>query len=427
MAKIKFSERMKLKTYKQSLGSKQTAGYRTIAFSSFAKRKLAKDQINRVKSRQEENISEADFAYERTKEAELRAVAYSGKLAQKEGAKVGGKAFEKAQEYYRKRQHTKNVSASTGLQKRGRKVSLRKRKGRAKMAVAKNAMTKYLAIGAALTVLFICLFSSILGGMGSSIDMSMGQDNITSAYLCLGSMEAKKGKLTSSGMSIDAEPIMAYIISEFGLKPGFDDKQKLQLMKIYNYINAKGYRNKTNSFFNTYHKEVFSSEAKHKAYQKLISEGIYKQFKIFASPFVGKDWVSKVTSSWGWRGDPKNGSLKLHRGLDIGMPQGTPVNAICSGKVTSAGYNGGYGNCVMIYYENGDTKLTVLYGHLSSINVRKGQSAGEGAVIGKVGSTGRSTGPHLHIEIMSGAYSADVTKLYYPRIYMIEEKNEKLK
>ena len=71
----------------------------------------------------------------------------------------------------------------------------------------------------------------------------------------------------------------------------------------------------------------------------------------------------------------------------------------------------------MCIRDRADTVITVLYAHLSSIAVKKGSAVREGSIIGKVGSTGNSTGPHLHIEIMSGGYSSDVTKLFYPRIY----------
>ena len=76
----------------------------------------------------------------------------------------------------------------------------------------------------------------------------------------------------------------------------------------------------------------------------------------------------------------------------------------------------------MIRYTSGETDITVLYAHLSSIAVKAGSSVREGSVIGNVGSTGDSTGPHLHIEVMSGGYSSDITKLFYPRIYLQETK-----
>ena len=283
----------------------------------------------------------------------------------------------------------------------------------------KGEIMKYIIAGICSMALFVCFFISILGG-SSAITMTAGQDNITSAYLYLGQMEAGKGYLTDRGMSIDAEPIMAYMLAEFGMQKSFDNKQKDQLIKVYNQINAKGYRKNTEDFFNKYSELVFSGDAKHIAFQKLMSEGIYTQYKTLGSPFVGKNWTSSITSSWGWRGHPIAGGIKIHRGLDIGMPSGTAVNSVCSGKVTSAGWNGSYGNCVMVRYTSADTDITVLYAHLSSIAVKKGSAVREGSIIGKVGSTGNSTGPHLHIEIMSGGYSSDVTKLFYPRIFLKE-------
>lgn len=284
----------------------------------------------------------------------------------------------------------------------------------------RKIMGKACAFGAAFLVVFACIFSGMAGGVMSSIDMGKGQDNITSAYLYLGTLEAGQGKLSSRGVAIDAEPMMAYMIAEYGIVSEFDEGQRQQLVKVYNAVNAQGYRNNTDNFFNAFHESIFSSNAGYEIYKKLMAEGIYKDFKLMGSPFIGRDWASRISSSWGWRIHPKSGTLKLHKGLDIGMPEGTPINAICSGTVISAGRRGGYGNCVIVHYVNGDTQLSILYAHMSSINVRTGMQIGEGDVVGKVGTTGYSTGNHLHIEIMAGAYSSDVTKLFYPRIYMAE-------
>ena len=82
--------------------------------------------------------------------------------------------------------------------------------------------------------------------------------------------------------------------------------------------------------------------------------------------------------------------------MDIGAGTGTAVHVVQSGKVSFAGWNGGYGNYVVVDHGNG---LQTAYAHLSKINVSKGQSVGARDVIGKVGSTGMSTGPHLHFEV----------------------------
>ena len=104
---------------------------------------------------------------------------------------------------------------------------------------------------------------------------------------------------------------------------------------------------------------------------------------------------ARISSRFGWRTHPLTGKRRFHSGLDIAAPSGAPVVATGSGTVISAGWNGGYGKAIVI--QHNDTQQT-LYGHLSEISVQPGQSIAQGTVIGLVGSTGNSTGPHLHFE-----------------------------
>ena len=98
-----------------------------------------------------------------------------------------------------------------------------------------------------------------------------------------------------------------------------------------------------------------------------------------------------ITSGYG----PRGGGF--HTGIDIGAGYGTGVGAASAGRVVSAGWSGGYGNCVLIDHGNG---LVTRYAHLSQISVHSGQSVGSGQIIGLVGSTGIATGPHLHFEVI---------------------------
>jgi murein DD-endopeptidase MepM/ murein hydrolase activator NlpD len=135
-----------------------------------------------------------------------------------------------------------------------------------------------------------------------------------------------------------------------------------------------------------------------------------------------------ITSEFGTRIHPITGEEKFHAGIDIGAAEGTPVGAAGAGEVTMAGWYGGYGNAVMIDHGNG---LQSLYGHLSAIMVSVGDLVTQLQTIGLVGSTGNSTGPHLHFELRqdgspidpSALFGFDVGSRYVPRdmVAMIHE------
>ncbi|MDP9111815.1 MAG: peptidoglycan DD-metalloendopeptidase family protein, partial [Candidatus Eremiobacteraeota bacterium] len=103
-----------------------------------------------------------------------------------------------------------------------------------------------------------------------------------------------------------------------------------------------------------------------------------------------------ITSPFGWRRNPFNGAPDFHQGLDIGAPSGTTIVAPAAGTVISAGWYGGYGNFILL--DNGGGLVTG-FGHCSQIFVASGQTVQKGQAIGAVGSTGVSTGPHLHFEV----------------------------
>lgn len=103
-----------------------------------------------------------------------------------------------------------------------------------------------------------------------------------------------------------------------------------------------------------------------------------------------------ITSAFGWRTHPISGDLRFHTGLDIGAPMGTPVLSAAGGRVVVADAMGGYGLAVVV--ENETTQHRNLYAHLSGIAVQPGATVKPGTVLGWVGSTGNSTGPHLHFE-----------------------------
>lgn len=106
--------------------------------------------------------------------------------------------------------------------------------------------------------------------------------------------------------------------------------------------------------------------------------------------------INMISSGFGYRRDPFNGSGAMHKGLDFKGPVGAPIHAAASGKVTFVGWKGGYGRTVEISHGNG---LMTRYAHMSRFNAKVGQRIDAGTVIGAIGSSGRSTGPHLHFEV----------------------------
>lgn len=111
-----------------------------------------------------------------------------------------------------------------------------------------------------------------------------------------------------------------------------------------------------------------------------------------------------ITSSFGWRQHPVLGYGRFHSGLDFGAAYGTPIRAADRGTVIFAGWYGGYGNAVIIDHGNG---VTSLYGHSSQLYVAEGQVIQRGQAIAAVGSTGLSTGPHLHFEVRQNGAPID--------------------
>ena len=114
-----------------------------------------------------------------------------------------------------------------------------------------------------------------------------------------------------------------------------------------------------------------------------------------------------ITSEFGWRYHPIYHTQKYHSGVDIGASYGATIVAADGGTVITAGAVSGYGNCVVINHGNG---ITTLYGHMSSIAVSSGQKVSKGQTIGYVGSTGNSTGPHLHFEVQVNDEKVDPTQ-----------------
>jgi len=122
---------------------------------------------------------------------------------------------------------------------------------------------------------------------------------------------------------------------------------------------------------------------------------------------------AKITSGFGMRMHPLLGYTKMHKGVDFGVPTGTPIMAAGDGTIEKAGFNGAYGNYVRIRHGNG---YGTAYAHMSRISqgLYPGKHVTQGQIIGFVGSTGRATGPHLHYEILNGESQINPTSVKIP-------------
>ena len=160
-------------------------------------------------------------------------------------------------------------------------------------------------------------------------------------------------------------------------------------------------------------------EAVKKQIQKMIAAAAASKptlsFTGFICPLKS---YSRISSEYGWRKNPVTGVNNLHAGTDFAAPGGTPIYAAASGYVQVAGWSsGGYGNYVIIYHGkmSDGNQYSTLYGHMRSVATSAGKYVQQGEIIGYVGSTGNSTGNHLHLEVWKGGSKANAVN---PRGYI---------
>jgi murein DD-endopeptidase MepM/ murein hydrolase activator NlpD len=162
---------------------------------------------------------------------------------------------------------------------------------------------------------------------------------------------------------------------------------------------------------NTLYNRIMHQEVSYKEIEGMIKN----KEKLLAStpaiqPINNKD-LNRLSSGFSYRIDPIYKTVKFHAGLDFSAPSGTPIYATAQGVVRTAGNLGnGFGNHVIIYH---GYQYTTLYGHMFKIKVKPGQTVKRGEVIGYVGNTGKSTGPHLHYEVMKGGKHLDPIYFFY--------------
>ena len=166
------------------------------------------------------------------------------------------------------------------------------------------------------------------------------------------------------------------------------------------------------SILNTLNTLTSRIEAQKKSYDE-VEELVKNKEKLLArtpaiQPVSNKD-LNRIASGFGYRIDPVYKTTKFHAGLDFSAPQGTPIYATADGTVTTAGNTGnGYGNHVIINHGFG---YETLYGHMVRVKARNGQAVKRGELIGWVGSTGKSTGPHCHYEVHK--YGDKIDPIYF--------------
>ena len=135
--------------------------------------------------------------------------------------------------------------------------------------------------------------------------------------------------------------------------------------------------------------------ARKKSLEEVVEVAQQRDRLLYVVPMRWPTW-GRVYSNYGWRNDPFTGRRAWHTGVDIAAPTGRNVVATAEGKVIFTGWNGNYGKCVIVRHQFG---YETVYGHLSKILVNTGDAVKKEQIIGQVGSTGRSTGPHLHYEV----------------------------
>ena len=187
-----------------------------------------------------------------------------------------------------------------------------------------------------------------------------------------------------------------------------ESKKELQLVAgMENSEMTEGIYNSLNTIYN----RIANQEGSYKEIEKMIKN----KEKLLAStpaiqPLSNRD-LNRLSSGFGYRIDPVYKTVKFHPGLDFSAPQGTPIYATAEGTVQTAGNLGnGYGNHIVIQH---GYSYSTLYGHMSRIKAKRGQRVKRGEVIGYVGSTGKSTGAHLHYEVFKGRKRLDPIYFFY--------------
>ena len=261
------------------------------------------------------------------------------------------------------------------------------------------------------TVLMVVgvLLLPILIGLGAKWSAGVELDQIRSANSALevenGSYRAATGELTSQIQSLET------VINDLGARAELDPAQARAMQKLPAVVKtrASGGVSQPNAAIAEIAQAALSSPEDTFGVLRDLLQGLENRLRYVRRDVERREALAGATPSiWpahGWltgtfggRSDPFTGEPGFHQGLDISTEKGDPVFATADGVVDAASYTGDYGNLIVIHHAFG---LSTRYGHLSSFAVKPGQPVKRGDVIGRVGSTGRSTGAHLHYEILA--------------------------
>ena len=220
-----------------------------------------------------------------------------------------------------------------------------------------------------------------------------------------GNYRETTGELTTQIQSLEG------VINELGARSALDPAQARAMAKLPAVVKAKaaGGTAETSAAISNVISTSFTSPEDTFGVLRTLLQGLESRLRNVRKDVERQEALAAATPSiWpahGWltgyfggRADPFSGEPAFHQGLDISTEKGQPVYATADGQVVSASYTGDYGNLIVLRHDFG---LSTRYGHLSRFNVATGATVHRGDVIGFVGSTGRSTGAHLHYEILA--------------------------
>lgn len=266
-----------------------------------------------------------------------------------------------------------------------------------------------ISLRAALGVAGTVLMMPVLIGIGAKMSASIEIDTLRASNHALevenGNFRATTGELTTQIQSLES------VIDDLGARSALDPAQAKAMEKLPAIIKqrAAGGTAATNAAISSVlSTSLISAEDTFGALRSLLT-GLESRLRIVTRDVERQEKLAAATPSiWptnGWltgmfggRSDPFTGENNFHQGLDISAEKGHPVYATADGTVESASYSGDYGNLIVLTHDFG---LSTRYGHLSKFNVKAGDTIKRGDVIGFVGSTGRSTGAHLHYEVLA--------------------------